>query len=40
MTDGEIVRILLETIKDKWEMHPDASVLSQMKSNDMLKIGG
>lgn len=39
-TDGEIVESLKGVIKLKWEKHPGAEELINLKNNNMLKIGG
>jgi cyclic pyranopterin phosphate synthase len=40
LTDEAIVEKLQVAIQSKWEKHPDAKELKEMKSNNMLNIGG
>ncbi|MHB1686226.1 MAG: GTP 3',8-cyclase MoaA [Ignavibacteriaceae bacterium] len=40
LSDEEIISMLDEIIKQKWEKHPGAEELSLMIENNMLKIGG
>ena len=40
MSDDEIIQRMQDEMQGKWEMHPEAKELQEMKSNNMLKIGG
>jgi len=39
-SDSDIVQLLQEAMKSKWEKHPAAEELAVLENNNMLKIGG
>ncbi len=40
LNDDEIEEKIREIVLNKWEMHPNAKELKEMKTNNMLRIGG